>query len=119
MTAGCLVLTLATWLSELYRLPHGLLLFIGTINLLYASYAGSLAILRVRPRALLYGLIISNSLWMGLCLALAARFAGQAAPLALVHLIGEGLFVGTLAACEWRWRGQICGLAAAPSRQPA
>jgi hypothetical protein len=110
MTAGCFVLLLSTWLSELYRLPHGLLLFIGVVNLLYASYSGALAIRRVRPRALLYGLIIGNCLWMGICLALALRFAEQASPLALAHLIGEALFVGALAACEWRWRVQICGL---------
>ncbi|MDG9923006.1 MULTISPECIES: hypothetical protein [unclassified Pseudomonas] len=114
LMAGCFVLPLATWLSELYRLPHGLLPFIGTVNLLYAGYAGSLAIRRERPRALLYVLIIGNSLWMGVCLALALRFANQAAPLALAHLIGEALFVGALAACEWRWRGQICA-----SPQPA
>ena len=109
-SAGFFVLLLASWLSELYRLPHGLLLFIGAVNLFYAGYAGSLAIRRKRPRALLYVLIIGNTLWMGMCLALALRFAGHAAPLALAHLIGEALFVGALAACEWRWRAQICGL---------
>lgn len=109
-TGGFFVLLLATLLSELYRLPYGLLLFIGMVNLLYAGYAGSLAIRRKRPRALLYVLIIGNTLWMAVCLALALRFAGHAAPLALAHLIGETLFVGALAACEWRWRAQICGL---------
>lgn len=109
-SAGFFVLLLASWLSELYRLPHGLLLFIGAVNLFYAGYAGSLAIRRKRPRGLLYVLIIGNTLWMGMCLALALRFAGHAAPLALAHLIGEALFVGALAACEWRWRAQICGL---------
>ena len=85
-------------------------MFIGAVNLLYAGYAGSLAIRRRRPRALLYVLIIGNTLWMGVCLALALRFAEQASLLALAHLIGEALFVGVLAACEWRWRAQICGL---------
>lgn len=52
-TAGALVLLLGPWLIEVYRLPRGLLLFIGVTNLLYASYSFTLALRGKRPRLLL------------------------------------------------------------------
>lgn len=120
-TAGTTVLLLGAWLSEVYRLPPGLLQFIGAVNLLYASYSFSLAIRSDRPRSRLYLLILGNAMWVGACVAMALQFAGDSSLLAQAHLFGEALFVGTLAACEWRRREQICGLPAraAPLRYPA
>ena len=106
-TAGVLVLWLGPWLGELYRLPHGLLLFIGAVNLLYASYSFSLAVRGKRPRLLLYGLVAGNALWAGACVVMAVQFAGHSSLFAQIHLVGEALFVGGLAACEWRWREQL------------
>ena len=51
--AHALVLLLGPWLIEVYRLPRGLLLFIGVTNLLYASYSFTLALRGKRPRLLL------------------------------------------------------------------
>ncbi|WP_043309779.1 hypothetical protein [Pseudomonas sp. ML96] len=106
-TAGLVVLALGAWLSDLYSLPRELLLFIGVVNLIYASYSFSLALRGNRPRLLLYGLIVGNSLWAGVCVAMALQFAGDSSLFAQLHLIGEALFVGALAALEWRWREQI------------
>ncbi|PYC22544.1 hypothetical protein DMO17_13865 [Aquipseudomonas alcaligenes] len=106
-TAGVLMLLLGPWLSEVYRLPRGLLLFIGVTNLLYASYSFTLALRGKRPRLLLYGLVAGNALWAGACVVMAVQFAGAASLFAQIHLVGEALFVGGLAACEWRWREQI------------
>ena len=106
-TAAVLVLSLGPWLSEIYRLPRGLLLFIGVTNLLYASYSFTLALRDKRPRLLLYGLVAGNALWAGACVVMAVQFAGAASLFAQVHLVGEALFVAGLAACEWRWREQI------------
>ena len=101
------MLLLGPWLSEVYRLPSGLLLFIGVTNLLYASYSFTLVLRGKRPRQLLYGLVAGNALWAGACVVMAVQFAGVASLFAQIHLVGEALFVGGLAACEWRWREQI------------
>jgi len=40
---GVIVLLAAQWLSQLYYLPQGIVIFIGCINLLYACYSFALA----------------------------------------------------------------------------
>ena len=105
--AGAAVLLLAPWLAGLHGLPPGLLQGIGVVNLLYGSYSLSLALRQRRPRALIVLLVAANGLWALACLAMAVRFAGSATAFGLVHLVGEALFVGGLAACEWHWRARL------------
>lgn len=101
---GVLVLLLSGWLSELYALPLPVVLVMGAANLLYASYSLSLAVRKVRPLPLLVVLVVANGVWAVGCVVAAVVFAGTASPLGLATLIGEGLFVGGLAALEWRNR---------------
>lgn len=107
VTAGVAVLMLSRWLSGLHALPHGLLLFIGGVNLLYATYSFSLARRRRRPLALIKLLVFANLGWAVVCLALAKGFMGSASAFGIGHLIGEAMLVGTLAGLEWRWRTQL------------
>ena len=101
---GLFVLALSGWLGGLYELPRSLLLFTGAANLLYAAYSFSLAIRSLRPRALLYALVIANGAWAVVCLGLAAAYGGSASMFGLGHLLAEALFVGGLAVLEWRYR---------------
>lgn len=105
--AGAAVLILSGWLSGVHALPRELLLINGAANLLYASYSFSLARRRMRPRALIHLLVIANFAWALACLALAGAFAGSASVFGMAHLVGEAVFVGGLAALEWRWREQL------------
>ena len=105
--AGIAMLALSGWLSGLYGLPRGLLLFMGAANLLYASYSFSLARRARRPRPLISLLVFANLAWAGACLALATYFAGTATAFGIVHLVGEGIFVGGLGGLEWRWRERL------------
>lgn len=105
--AGTAVLLLSGWLSELHALPRGLLLFTGAVNLLYATFSFTLATRARRPRALITLLVVANLSWAVVCLGLAAAFAGTATLFGLGHLVGEALFVGGLAALEWRWREEL------------
>ncbi|MEO4046542.1 hypothetical protein AAFN46_05540 [Pseudomonas sp. CAU 1711] len=105
--AGTAVLLLGSWLSELYRVAHELLMFVGVVNLLYACYSFSLAVRDKRPRSLLYGLVGGNALWAVICMAMALRLSNSASLFAQAYLMGEALFVGALAMCEWRWRELI------------
>jgi len=102
-----LVLALSGWLSGpdgLYGLPQPLLQFIGATNLAYACYSFSLARWRRRPLEAVRLLVLANGLWAGGCLTLAGRLGAQASGFGLAHLLGEALFVGSLAALEWRYR---------------
>lgn len=57
---GILVLTLNTWLSELYNLPQNLILFTGFANLLFGLFSSSLALRTNRPIKLIKLLVILN-----------------------------------------------------------
>ena len=106
-TAGVAVLALGDWLSALYRLPYPLLAFIAAMNLLYASYSFSLARRRERTAPWVTALIVGNLAWAGVCVGMAWRFAGEASGFAMLHFIGEAVFVGGLAVWEWRWRARL------------
>lgn len=101
------MLTLSGWLSRLYVLPPGLLLFFGGVNLLYASYSFSLALRARRPMSLIKLLVYANAAWSAVCLGLAVRFWEQVSLFGAGHLIGEAIFVGGLAALEWRQRERL------------
>lgn len=49
----------------------------------------------------------ANALWAVLCAATAVRLSSSASGLGLAHLVGEGLFVGGLAALEWSQRARL------------
>ena len=107
LLAGVVILALSTWLSDLYELPGSLLLAMGTANLAYGTYSGALASRARRPYALLVLLVTANATWAGLCGFAAVHFVETASGFGLAHLIGEGLFVGGLAAWEWRMRERL------------
>lgn len=105
--AGVLVVLFAAPLSDLEGLPRELLVFTGVVNLLYGSYSLSLAVRAERTVRSIKLLVLANFAWVPVCFALAATFAGSATPLGLFHLVGEGIFVGTLAIFEWANRGLL------------
>lgn len=107
LSAGIAMLALSEWLHALYALPRALLLGMGVANLAYGTYSGWLASRRERPRAALLTLIAANATWAGLCWLGAMRYADPASVLGLMHLVGEGLFVGGLAMLEWRERHRL------------
>ena len=107
LLAGLSMLTLSTWLSDLYALPRRLLVTMGVANLLYGTCSGLLAARRRRPSGMIILLVIANATWAVGCLSLALRFAATASGFGLAHLVGEGLLVGGLAVLEWRVRAQL------------
>ena len=104
LVAGALVLLLSPWLSRLYALPSGFLVFTGVANLAYGSFSGSLARRAARPRTLITALVVANAAWAVFCVVVAFNVVGSASVFGLAQLIGESLFVGGLAMLEWRYR---------------
>ena len=102
--AGVVVLFVSGWLSGWYGLPQELLISIGVVNLVYASYSSSLAMRMRRPKALILLLVSANLLWSVVCVILALIYRDTATLFGLAHLLGEALFVGGLGGLEWRWR---------------
>ncbi len=107
LLASLAVLSLSGWLARLYALPRGLLVAMGVANLAYGAFSFSLARRAHRPPSLIVLLVMANATWAVLCGIAAVRLAGVASAFGLAHLIGEGLFVGGLAALEWRQRAQL------------
>lgn len=104
LTVGVLVLALVDWLSPIFALPPAFLTVMGVANVAYGLFSLSLARRRTRPPALLLLLVVANASWAVLCALAAVVVAPYASPLGLAQLILEGLFVGGLAALEWRHR---------------
>ena len=104
LVAGVGVLLLCGWLSEWYALPENLLLLIGGVNVGYGVYGLLLASRARRPRALILLLVMANLVWAAACLRWAVAYSESASVFGLAHLGGEGVYVGTLACLEWRWR---------------
>lgn len=105
---GVAVFALHFWLAKLYALPAELFLAFGVVNLLYGSFSASLSFFphrRTLPR--ITTLALANMAWAPVCFFTAFHFFGTASPFGLVHLVGEGLYVGTLGAFEWRARHQL------------
>lgn len=105
--AGVAVLAFSGWLSGLHGLPEGLLIFIGGVNLVYASYSFSLARQAERPMRLIKLLVYANVGWALACLGIAAVVLERATVFGVGHLVGEALFVGGLAALEWSQRQEL------------
>jgi hypothetical protein len=111
LLAGLAMAALSGWLSALYALPRALLLGMGAVNLGYSAFSGSLARRARRPRALIVVLVAANAAWAVVCALTAAGVAGTASAFGMAHLVGEGMFVATLAALEWRERERLGGAA--------
>ncbi len=105
--AGVTVLLFSGWFSHLYALPRGLLLLIGAVNLMYASYSFSLAVRAKRPKHLINLLVFANLTWAAVCLGLAVAFSDSATLFGVGHLVGEAIFVGGLASLEWSRREHL------------
>ena len=107
--AGAVVLLLAEWLSRVEGLPVGVLRVTGAANVAYAACSFSLAVRGRRPRWAIAALVAANAAWAAVCVALALAFAASATGWGLAHLLGEGVFVGALAALEWANRAELAG----------
>jgi hypothetical protein len=105
--AGVAVLSVAGWLADLYVLPRGLLVTMGAANLGYGAFSFSLARRARRPPSLIVLLVVANGTWALVCGLAAVSLAGTASVFGLAHLVGEGLFVGGLAALEWSQRERL------------
>lgn len=105
--AGALVLSSTDAIARLYAMPTDGLRVIGMVNLLYACLSGSLAVRSRRPMRLIAMLSIANGIWATTCIGMAFAMAGTVTALGMVHLLGEGVFVGGLAVLEWRWRDRL------------
>lgn len=107
LTVGILTLALSPFITELYGWPPGFALFLGSANLLYGLYSGSLT-LRFRSQGSLSSLpvillIVFNSAWAGHCLTQVWYLWDSAGFLGLGHLLLEAIFVGGLAMVEARF----------------
>ena len=107
LVAGILVLFLTPWLSELHSLPRNLLYFTGAINILYSFYSLPLAFMKNRTVGMVSFLAIANMAWMPVCFVLGFLYLQEASVFGLIHLFGEGVFVGGLGFVEWRLREEL------------
>jgi hypothetical protein len=96
------MLALGGVLAPLLGLPRALLLFTAVVNLVYGVFSFSLALQPVPPRRGVKALVGANFAWVPCCVGMALYFAGPGRWWGAGFLLGEGLFVGVLAAVEAR-----------------
>lgn len=107
------MLLAGAWLSDIYRLPLDLLWIMTAANLAYGAYSTTLASRSRRPMLLILLLVVANAAWTVVCFRWASLHWQAASWFALVHLVGEGLWVGGLAVLELRWRKDLVGATSA------
>ena len=107
LLAGAVVFLLSGWLSELEGLPEGFVVFMAGANLVYGAYATALASRSERPAVGIGSLACANMLWGVLCLGFAFWFREHITSFGLLHVLGEGAYVGGLGQVEWRWRAAL------------
>ena len=100
-TVGIFVLIFHNWLSSLYGLPLGFVLFQGSINLAYSCFSFSLAIKKQRPYLLFSLLAAANITWGILCIIWFFYYRETASLFGLAHLFLESIFVAGLGFVEW------------------
>lgn len=97
------MLSLGSWLTDLYALPAGLLLVIGIANLAYACVSFTLAMRSSGDRVpFLRVMAAANIGWGVACAVMAAVWFGKASVFGMTQLIGESILVGGLGVLEWR-----------------
>jgi len=104
---GVLTLILYRWLASIHNLSPMLLLFTAAANLGYGCYSLFLATRGKRPLALVNVLAVANMIWAPITLVLIAANWTEISWLGVVHLGGEGLYVGALGLVEWWRRDQL------------
>ena len=109
--AGASVLALSKWLSGLYALPLGIVVFMGIVNMLYACYSFTLAALIARRKSMITLLVAGNLAWALICLGFVATFSETVTNFGIGLLVAEATFVSVLALFEWRYRDQLVAAA--------
>lgn len=104
LAMGLVLFALAEWVSELYRLPLNVILFLASANILYGCYALALALSNQRSLMAIKVLSIANSVWVVICVAIVVLYVQTASPVGFLFIGGEALFVGVLAVYEWKNR---------------
>ena len=89
-------------LDEVLGLSQAVLFVVGGANILYGSFALSIVVSSPPKTSRIALLIGANLVWCAVCLLLLAHHADGASLLGRVYLLGEAVFVGGLAALEWR-----------------
>lgn len=86
--------------AVLLGFPLALTRFIALANLVYGLSAFTLANFRRTPLAGMKAMILANWIWTGISVAMCWRYAGQAAPLGVLFLVGQIPVVGGLSWLE-------------------
>lgn len=106
-SVGVVVLGLRVWLAAFWALPPSLVLLVGTANLAYGCYSGTLAVrasLGLPPsRRAVESLIVANAAWVPISLGLLVMTWDFASAWGVAHFCLEGLFVGCLGYLESRF----------------
>ncbi len=103
------MLLLAGWLDPLYGMQSGLYTAIAIANIAYGLYSFSLVVRKQRSRSAILLLVFANATWSLSCSvgAVVLLLTQSASGFGIAHVIAEGVFVGGLAALEWRYRDRL------------
>lgn len=106
LVVGLVLLPLRGWLADLHGLPLEVMNVTVAANLIYGT-CGLLLAASARPMPAIVGLALANIAWLFVCLGLVATHADTIGLTGVLHLGGEGVYVGVLGAVELRYRHAI------------
>lgn len=100
------MLALSGVLAPRFGIPREVLVAMALVNLAYGAFSYSLARQEEAPRRRVRALVVGNFAWTGVCVGLAAYFAGPGSYLGAGYALAEALVVGALAVVEVRALGR-------------
>jgi hypothetical protein len=107
LVVGGTMIALDEWLSELYAIPLGIFYFVALTNVVYGLFSLSLVMRARRTMGLIKLLAVANGGWAVLCFGLVVYLWCTATFFGIAHVALEGVFVGGLAALEWKQRERL------------
>ncbi|GAB3477121.1 hypothetical protein [Marinomonas epiphytica] len=107
---GLIILLLCSWFTNWYGMPFWFVAFLGTTNLVYASYSLRLALAKSFSLAAIKVLVAGNAFWAILCAGFIVYFFESSSIWGKFFLGAEGVFVILLAIIEWRCRYSLAGV---------
>lgn len=104
---GCVVLSICRLLSQWENLPLSVVMMMGAANLCYGCYSLFVTTRRPRPREYVSALAMANMIWFVVCSVVLIGWWDQITPPGIVHVAGEGIYVGALGFTEWKLRDRL------------
>ena len=107
LSVGAVMLLLSRQIANLDALPVSTVIAMAFANVVYGSFSLYVTIQDPRSQFLVRVLAVANMCWFLFCVLIVASNWKTISLPGILHVLGEGIYVGFLGFIEWRWRRML------------